>query len=77
MRTTRMLENNCFGCRAKHSSQKRHEMEGGCLDTKPWGDIIDECFEDAVKGLYFCVDIPTVWMVLPVANSPVVDNASL
>ena len=45
-------------------------MEGGCLDTKPWGNIVDECFEDAVKGLYFCVDIPTAWVVLPVANGP-------
>ena len=47
--------------------RKRHEMRGGCLDTKPWSDTVDECFEDAVKGLYFlCVDIRTVWLVLPV-----------
>ena len=43
-------------------------MESGCLDTKPWGDIVDKCFEDVVKVFMFCVDIRMVWVVLPVVN---------
>ena len=48
-------------------------MEGGCLDTKPLDDTVDECCEDAVKGLYFCVDIRTAWVVLSVANGQLVE----
>ena len=49
-------------------------MEGGCLDTKPWDDTVDGCFEDVVKGLYFCVDIRTAWVVLSAANVQWVGN---
>ena len=57
IRTTRMLEKNCFGCRANHSCQKRHEMEGGCLDTNPWSDIVDESLRTRRKVYIFCIDM--------------------
>ena len=63
-----MLENNCFGCRAKHSSKKNARNGGWLSRYQTVDDTVDECFEDAVKGLYFCVDKRTAWVVLSVVN---------